>query len=77
MKPTIKKITSVEEAQEEDQCIFYLSYNEDLTQVSLGMTTKRPISPEEYLEALSDFINNASEFPDNLFVEDVDNEHMH
>jgi hypothetical protein len=71
-KPKIKQISHIDEADDDpDTCIFYLSYNEDMTQVMLTVQTKRPLTPDEYLDSVADFLNNVSESPEQLFVEDA------
>ena len=75
-KPTVKKITKnqLDEATDDaDTCVYYLNYNEDKTQITLMVSAKRPINPHEYMDALASFVNDVSESPDSLFVEDVDN----
>lgn len=68
----IKKIASIHEVDDdEDALTFYLQYNEDMTQIMLTVNAKKPITPEEYINAVSEFINEVSEHPQNLFVEDM------
>ena len=71
-KPKIKQISKIEEADldNEDNCLFYIQYDNSMTQIMLTIQSKRPFTPEEYMMALGDFLNQASENPDNLFVED-------
>jgi hypothetical protein len=72
-KPTIKKITKDEApVPEGDECVYYLSYNEDMTQIMLSVSAARPITPEEYMMALTAFVNDVEQYPDKLFVEDFD-----
>lgn len=77
-KPVIKKISHDEIADitDKDTCIYYLSYNEEMTQIVLSVNAGRSITPEEYLDALAHFIDDVSEFPENLFVDTPDNEHL-
>ncbi len=72
-KPKIKKITSKEEAElnDDDMCVYYLQFDENMTQIMLTISAQRSISPEEYMLALQSFVNDCSEFPENLFVEDA------
>ena len=79
-RPKIKKITDISEATvNQDECIYYLQYNEEMTQIMLTVQAQRAISPEEYMLALQSFINDVHEHPHNLFVEDAvgDNEELH
>jgi hypothetical protein len=71
-KPKIKQISKIEEADLDnpDNCLFYIQYDEHLTQIMLTVQSKHPISPEEYMAALAEFVNEASENPQNLFVEE-------
>jgi hypothetical protein len=68
----IKKISSMNEVDpnDEDAITFFLQYNESMTQIMVTLNTKRAMTPEEYIQALSDFVNEVSEFPANLFIED-------
>jgi hypothetical protein len=69
----IKKISSMNEVDpdDEDAITFFLQYNESMTQIMVTLNTKRAMTPEEYINALSDFVNEVSEHPANLFVEDM------
>jgi hypothetical protein len=73
-KPKIKQISKIEEADLDnpDNCLFYISYNDDMTQIMLTIQSKTAIMPQEYMAALAEFVNEASENPDNLFVETLD-----
>jgi len=71
-KPKIREIKNISDIGDED-CVFYMQFNAEMTQIMLTVTTKVPITPEEYLEALAEFVNEVSEHPQNLFVETVDN----
>lgn len=80
MKPKIKQIINEAEFDEndEDACLFYLSYDEDMRQIMLTVKSNVPMTPELYFEALADFLNNIESNPGNLFVENVDlGEHLH
>lgn len=73
-KPKIKEIKSINEVpDDEDGCVFYIQYDENLTQIMLTISAKRSMTPEEYVTALTEFVNEVAEFPGNLFVESVDN----
>lgn len=73
-KPKIKQISKIEQADldDPDNCLFYIQYNDELTQIMLTVQAKYSMTPQEYMLALSEFVNEASENPDNLFVETVD-----
>lgn len=71
-KPKIKEIKNMSEASDAD-CIFYLQYNPEMTQIMVTMTTKQAVTPEEFIDALAGFVNEVSEHPHNLFVETIDN----
>lgn len=70
-RPKIKKITNTDEATS-DECIYYLQYNPEMTQIMLTIQAQREMTPEEYMLALAAFVDDASEHPHKLFVEDVD-----
>lgn len=71
-KPTIKKITHIDQVEVgEDECVYFLQYDKEMTQIMLTVKGARPITPQEYMQALITFVNDASEFPEKLFVEDV------
>jgi hypothetical protein len=70
-KPEIKRIRNIEEADDdEDACVFYIQYDKDCTQIMLTIQSKRSMTPEEYIEAVSEFVNNVTENPESLFVDD-------
>lgn len=74
-KPTLKKIINDKPEIEEDHpdaCVYYISYNEDLSQIMLSIQANRPMTPEEYMLALADFVETTKEEPEALFVEEVD-----
>lgn len=72
-KPTIKKITQNEVKDPQgDECIYYLSYSDDMTQIMLSVHAGRSITPEEYIQSLVAFVNDVEMNPESLFVEDVD-----
>lgn len=78
----VKKIMKKDEFLETDdnEVVFYLTYNDDMTEIVLMAKCKTPMMPTEYLDTLAQFINDASVNPDNLFVEDgvdVDREGYH
>lgn len=75
-RPKIKKITDKTQ-DNEDECIYYLQYNEEMTQIMLTIQAQREITPEEYMMALQCFINDVHEHPQNLFVEDGGDESLH
>jgi hypothetical protein len=67
-----KKILSKDDIDAGDnEVIFYLSYNEDMTEIVLMAKCKTPMTPVEYMETLAQFVDDASEFPDKLFVESI------
>lgn len=71
-KPKIKQIRNINEVpDDEDACTFFLQYEPEMMQIMLTITTKRSITPEEYIDALAAFVNEVSEHPQNLFVEDM------
>ena len=67
----IKQIVNMAQAEGED-VVFYLHYSECMTEIMLGVITKQAVTPEQYIQALADFVNEVSEHPQNLFVEPVD-----
>jgi hypothetical protein len=72
-KPKIKRITrdnEVVEPEHEDQCVYHITYNENMTQIMLSISAGRSMTPEEYLMALVSFINDIENNPENLFVEE-------
>jgi hypothetical protein len=74
-KPTLKKITNDMiglEADEPDACVFYLQYDENMTQIMLTIQANRPMTPEEYLHAVTDFVETIKENPAALFVEEIE-----
>lgn len=73
-KPKIKQIVNEAEFDENDPdaCLWYLTHDENMTQVMLTIKTNKPITPEEYLHTLADFLNQIELDPDGLFVEDAD-----
>ena len=73
-RPKIKQIKSVAELDNEndDEVLYYLQYSEDMTDIMLGIRSKQPLTPEEYVAALASFVDELSEHPQNLFVETVD-----
>lgn len=75
-KPKIKQISKIEQADldDPDNCLFYIQYNENLTQIMLTIQCKNSMTPEEYMLALAEFVNETSENPGNLFVEDCAHE---
>jgi hypothetical protein len=73
-KPKIKRITrdnEVVEPEHEDQCVYHITYNEEMTQVMLSISAGRSMTPEEYIMALVAFINDVENNADDLFVEDA------
>ena len=67
-----KQIKSIKDfdTDNEDECLFYITYDKDLTEIVLTLNANRPLTPVEYIESLSEFMNKISETPDDLFVED-------
>ena len=72
-KPKIKQISKIEDANldDPDNCLFFIQYDENLTQIMLTVQCKNSMTPEEYMLALAEFVNDASENPGNLFVSDA------
>lgn len=70
----IKKVTKVQdiEFEDPDEVAYFLQYEPEMTQVMLTVVSQRQMTPEEYMQALVSFVNDASEFPDTLFVESID-----
>lgn len=66
-----KKITNKSDDAADD-VDFYIIYSPDMTEIMLTMKSHRTITPNEYFDCLHNFLNTASENPDDLFVEDVD-----
>jgi hypothetical protein len=76
----IKKITKVEDIEfsDEDEVAFFLQYEPEMTQVMLTVVSQKSMTPHDVMDAIASFVNDASEFPDTLFVESIDsNEHLH
>jgi len=72
----IKKITKIEELedampQDDDEVSFFVQYDDSMQQIMLSIMTRKPMTPEAYMLALQSFVNDASEFPQTLFVEDI------
>ena len=67
-----KQIKSIKDfdTDNEDECLFYITYDKDLTEIVLTLKANRPLTPVEYIESLNEFMNKISETPDDLFVED-------
>jgi hypothetical protein len=66
----VKKILNKEdELAGDNEVVFYLSYNDDMTEIVLMAKCKSAMTPNEYIETLIQFVDDASEFPDKLFVE--------
>lgn len=75
MKPKLKKITNdlvTTDSEHPDACVFYIQYEEDMTHIMLSIKGNRPITPQEYMNALHDFVDTIKENPESLFVEEVD-----
>ena len=76
-RPKIKKIVNKDDLIDDDpdMCTYYLQYNEDLSQVMLTISAQRAMTPEEYMLSLQAFINDCSDSPEQMFVEDAVGSH--
>ena len=70
---SIKKICRKDEIENppDDEIVFYLTFDPDLTEIVLMAKCSSKMTPKEYMDALNQFVNDASEFPDRLFIEDI------
>jgi hypothetical protein len=57
-----------------DSCAILISYNKEMTEIVLTVKSNRALNPEEYFDSVAEFLNEVSEKPETLFVEDIDNE---
>lgn len=73
-KPKVKKITREElpELREDsDVCTFMISYEEDMKMITLAVKAGRSMTPEEWVMAVTAFVDDVQKNPESLFVEDA------
>lgn len=56
--------------EDPDEAAFSISYTEDMKEIILKLRANRPLSPEEYVASLADFVDAVLENPVDLFEDE-------
>lgn len=57
--------------KKEDEVAYILEFNEDQTNLRLTLISGRPVSGEEFLQALSAYIEDFTDSPQDLFSDAI------